>query len=176
MVNDVKTTGWKSKIFGYISKGDRVPDVMTTLWNRSNTGLMAMEQSRHVKWRIGFETVGVLSSNGSTIMVNPLVYVATNVASWVILVKALKSVILEISRVRKSEASLSAQNRRGFRSIHTFWKTSFRKLAGDSWTTYWTLRRVLMYSTNLLRKPTKCSAVRMLPGTTSGISKMKIFI
>ena len=24
-------TGWKSRIFGYISKGDRVPDVITTV-------------------------------------------------------------------------------------------------------------------------------------------------
>ena len=30
MVNDAIVTGWKSRIFGYISKGDKVPEVMMT--------------------------------------------------------------------------------------------------------------------------------------------------
>lgn len=43
------TTGWKSSIFGYISGGDRVPDVMITVWNRSKTGLIAIDESRQLK-------------------------------------------------------------------------------------------------------------------------------
>lgn len=30
-------TGWKSSIFGYMSSGDSVPLVITTLWNISRT-------------------------------------------------------------------------------------------------------------------------------------------
>ena len=47
------------------------PDVMTTDWNRSNTGLMAMEASRQLKLSTGFGMVGVRSSNGSIINTNP---------------------------------------------------------------------------------------------------------
>lgn len=47
------------------------PDVMTTLWNRSNTGLIAIEASMQLKCIIGFDTVGVRSSKGSMINVNP---------------------------------------------------------------------------------------------------------
>jgi hypothetical protein len=60
--------------------------------------------------------------------------------------------------------------RRGFLSMQTFWETSLRKPAGDSRTTCCTRSLVFKYSTNLFRKPTKCSAVRMLPGTTSKIN------
>ncbi len=42
------TTGVNWSIFGYISNGEMVPDVITTLLNRSNTGLMAREGSRHL--------------------------------------------------------------------------------------------------------------------------------
>lgn len=35
-------------IFGYMSSGEIVPDVMTTVLNRSNTGLIAMAGSRHL--------------------------------------------------------------------------------------------------------------------------------
>ena len=45
MVNEAITTGWKSRILGYMSRGERVPLVMTTVWNRSNTGRMAMLES-----------------------------------------------------------------------------------------------------------------------------------
>ena len=31
MVNELIMTGWKFSIFGYISKGDKVPDVITTV-------------------------------------------------------------------------------------------------------------------------------------------------
>jgi len=61
----------------------------------------------NLKWRIGLDTVGVLSSNGSTIMVNPFVYVATNVAKCVISISGEKSVRSAISNVRNSDANLS---------------------------------------------------------------------
>lgn len=47
------------------------PEVMTTDWKRSNTGLMAMEASIQLKWRMGLLMVGVLSSKGSMISTNP---------------------------------------------------------------------------------------------------------
>lgn len=72
IVNELIITGSKFKIFGYMSMGDNVPDVMTTLWKRSKIGFIAIDESKQLKFRIGFETVGVLSSNGSTITVNPL--------------------------------------------------------------------------------------------------------
>ncbi len=53
MVNDAAITGWKSRILGYMSRGERVPEVMTTDWKRSNTGRMAMEESRHLKNKKG---------------------------------------------------------------------------------------------------------------------------
>ena len=42
------TTGVNCNILGYISNGDIVPDVMTTLLNRSNTGLIARDGSKHL--------------------------------------------------------------------------------------------------------------------------------
>jgi len=47
------------------------PEVMTTDWNRSNTGLMAIEASRQLKCITGLDMVGVRSSNGSIISTNP---------------------------------------------------------------------------------------------------------
>jgi hypothetical protein len=38
---------------GYISSGEIVPEVMTTLLNRSKTGFMAKEGSRHLDYHIG---------------------------------------------------------------------------------------------------------------------------
>ena len=48
MVNDAMVTGWKSNIFGYMSRGDRVPEVMTTDWKRLNIGLIAIEESKQL--------------------------------------------------------------------------------------------------------------------------------
>lgn len=42
------TTGVNCNIFGYMSKGDKVPDVITTLLKRSNTGFMAREGSKQL--------------------------------------------------------------------------------------------------------------------------------
>jgi len=44
---------------------------MTTDWNRSKTGLIAIDASRQLKCITGFDIVGVLSSNGSIINTNP---------------------------------------------------------------------------------------------------------
>lgn len=49
-------------IFGYISRGEIVPEVMMTEEKRSKTGLMAMEASRQVKCRMGLGTVAVSDS------------------------------------------------------------------------------------------------------------------
>lgn len=167
MVKDDIMTGWKFKILGYISNGDNVPEVITTDWNLSNIGFIAIDESRQTKWRIGFKTLGVLSSNGSTIIVNPFVYVETNVARCVTNIIGEKSVKSVISIVRKREANRSAQNLNGLRSIETFVWTSLKNAAGDSWTTCCTRKRVFKYSTNRFKKLTKCSAFLILPGTTS---------
>lgn len=42
------TTGVNCSIFGYMSSGESVPDVMTTVLNRSNTGLIAIAGSRQL--------------------------------------------------------------------------------------------------------------------------------
>ena len=47
------------------------PEVMITDWNLSNTGLMAIEASIHVKLSTGLDMVGVLSSKGSMISAKP---------------------------------------------------------------------------------------------------------
>lgn len=120
MVNDDIITGWKFRILGYMSNGDRVPEVIITDWNLSNMGLIAIEESRQLKCKIGFKTVGVLSSNGSTMIVNPSVYVETSVARCVTRIIGEKSVISVISIVRKRDANRWAQNRNGFRSMDTF--------------------------------------------------------
>ena len=78
-------------IFGYMSSGEMVPDVMTTLLNRSKTGLIAIDGSKqlpirisewkfidlppvgtHVKWKIGFGTVALSVSNGSRMSRKPM--------------------------------------------------------------------------------------------------------
>jgi hypothetical protein len=63
-----------------MSSGESVPDVITTVPKRSSTGRMAIEASRQRKCITGFNTVGALSSDGSTISVNPFVYVEMSVA------------------------------------------------------------------------------------------------
>lgn len=68
-------------IFGYISRGEIVPEVIMTELKRSKTGLMAMAASRQVKCRTGFGTVAVSDSKGSRMSRNPLSYVAARVAN-----------------------------------------------------------------------------------------------
>jgi hypothetical protein len=41
-------TGWKLSKRGYRSMGLSVPDVITTLWNLSNTGFIAREESKQL--------------------------------------------------------------------------------------------------------------------------------
>ena len=45
---DSCTTGLNCNILGYMSSGEIVPDVMTTLLNRSKTGLIASDGSRQL--------------------------------------------------------------------------------------------------------------------------------
>ena len=47
------------------------PDVMTTDWKRSKTGLIAIDASMQLKCMMGFGMVGARSSNGSTRNVKP---------------------------------------------------------------------------------------------------------
>lgn len=49
MVKELIMTGLKSRILGYISKGESVPEVITTDWNLSNTGFMAILESRQLQ-------------------------------------------------------------------------------------------------------------------------------
>ncbi len=62
----------KPSIFGYISSGEIVPDVIMTELKRSKTGLMAIAASRQVKCKTGLGTVAVSDSNGSRIRRKPL--------------------------------------------------------------------------------------------------------
>lgn len=57
--------------------------------------------------------------------------------------------------------------------MQTFSKMSLRNCGVLSCTTWWTLRRDFRYSMKRLKKPTKCSAVRMVPGTASGRDEEK---
>ena len=50
-------------IFGYMSNGESVPDVMTTELNRSNTGLIAMAGSRHLQTRSAGPSAELLGSD-----------------------------------------------------------------------------------------------------------------
>ena len=69
---DSITVAVKPSIFGYMSSGEIVPDVMTTLEKRSKTGAMASDASRHVKWKIGLGTVAMSLSKGSRISRKPV--------------------------------------------------------------------------------------------------------
>ncbi|OMH79574.1 hypothetical protein AX774_g7007 [Zancudomyces culisetae] len=66
-------------IRGYISNGDNVPDVMTTVENRRVTGCIQIAASKHTSRNIGLGTVAVSDSYGSSNTVNPSSYVAHNV-------------------------------------------------------------------------------------------------
>lgn len=52
---DVSQTGWNCSIFGYMSRGDIVPEVITTDENRSKTGWIAREGSRHLPCELASE-------------------------------------------------------------------------------------------------------------------------
>jgi hypothetical protein len=57
-----------------MSSGEIVPEVITTLLNRSKTGLIAMAGSRQVKWKTGFGTVALSVSKGSRMSRKPAHY------------------------------------------------------------------------------------------------------
>lgn len=65
MTYDSRTVASKRSIFGYISSGESVPEVMTTDENRSKTGAMASEASRQTRWKTGLGTVALSVSKGS---------------------------------------------------------------------------------------------------------------
>ncbi|KAG9954627.1 DNA repair helicase, partial [Aureobasidium melanogenum] len=71
------------------------------------------------------------------------------------------------SRVLTNDVRRSAQKRKGFLSIKVSSLRCWRKDGGVSEMTCSTFMRVLRYSTKRLRKATKCSALRMFPGTAS---------
>jgi hypothetical protein len=48
-VKEAMTLGLKSKILGYISRGESVPEVITTVWKRSKIGLTAIDASKHLR-------------------------------------------------------------------------------------------------------------------------------
>lgn len=60
MVKEFWITGWKSKILGYMSNGERVPEVMTTVWNFVKTGLIASDESKHLSHK---ETENILAAS-----------------------------------------------------------------------------------------------------------------
>ena len=53
MSKDSVETGAKLRIRGYMSRGESVPEVIMTDWNRSNTGLIARLASMQLKWSTG---------------------------------------------------------------------------------------------------------------------------
>ena len=65
MTYDSRTVASKRSILGYMSSGERVPEVMMTLEKRSKTGAMASEASRQTRWKTGLGTVALSVSNGS---------------------------------------------------------------------------------------------------------------
>jgi hypothetical protein len=100
-------TGSKSRIFGYISIGESVPEVITTVWKRSRTGRIAIEASMQFKCKIDS---WVLLSSGSKTSENPSEYVLTIVAKVASFTSPRKSEISANSRVFEREENLSAQN------------------------------------------------------------------
>lgn len=46
---DCSITGWNCNILGYMSRGDMVPEVMTTEAKRSKTGAIASDGSRQLR-------------------------------------------------------------------------------------------------------------------------------
>jgi len=157
--------GSKPRMRGYISIGERVPEVMTTDWKRSKTGLMAMEASLQQNWKSGSCSVGVRSSYGSMMMPNPFWKVATSVAKSAMSMSGEKSCMSVTSSVRSSERSRSATNLRGFASSSSSCESRSKKAIGDSCSTWPMAIRFLRCSTSRRKKATNESARRRLPGT-----------
>ena len=58
IANEWTAHGSKPRIFGYMSIGESVPEVITTDWNRSKTGLIAIDASLQQNWKSGSCTCG----------------------------------------------------------------------------------------------------------------------
>jgi hypothetical protein len=54
IVKEAITLGLKFRIFGYISRGESVPEVITTVWKRSKIGLTAIDASKHLHEKLNF--------------------------------------------------------------------------------------------------------------------------
>mmetsp|Transcript_21648 Transcript_21648/g.51344 ORF Transcript_21648/g.51344 Transcript_21648/m.51344 type:complete len:312 (-) Transcript_21648:223-1158(-) len=165
MAKEWTAHGVKPRILGYISMGDSVPEVMTTDWNLSKTGFMAMEASLQQNWKRGSCSVGVRSSKGSMRMLKPVVYVATRLAKSAMSMMGVKSCTSVTSRVRSSERSRSLTNLSVFGSISSSLSRRSRKACGDSCVTTSTDIRLRRCATSRRRKRTNWSARRRLPGT-----------
>ena len=48
MVKDLVKDGLKSSNLGYMVRGERVPEVITTVWNRLKIGIIAIDASRQL--------------------------------------------------------------------------------------------------------------------------------
>mmetsp|Transcript_13350 Transcript_13350/g.33985 ORF Transcript_13350/g.33985 Transcript_13350/m.33985 type:complete len:205 (+) Transcript_13350:1041-1655(+) len=151
--------------------GESVPEVITTLWKRSKTCLMAMEASRQHSCITGSGSEGVRSSDGSSRMEKPCSYVAHMVANSATSVSGWYSCTLVTSKVRSSERNRSEQNLSALASTLASSCSRARKRAGRSIDALASSRhlssRPLTCRTMRCRKVTKCSARRMLPGTAS---------
>ena len=66
-------------IFGYMSNGEIVPDVIMTDENLSNTGLIAIDASKHVKCKMGFGTV---LPQSHTALVSTGTHCRTSTPTW----------------------------------------------------------------------------------------------
>ena len=66
IVKEAITLGLKFRIFGYMSRGESVPEVITTVWKRSKIGLTAIDASKHLKSNINFRPSKVFIHESST--------------------------------------------------------------------------------------------------------------
>mmetsp|Transcript_24129 Transcript_24129/g.72521 ORF Transcript_24129/g.72521 Transcript_24129/m.72521 type:complete len:272 (-) Transcript_24129:276-1091(-) len=165
MAKEWTARGSKPRILGYMSMGDRVPEVMTTDWKRSKTGFIAIEASLQQNWKSGSGRAGERSSYGSMMMQKPCLYVASSVAKSPTSSSGLKSETSVTCSVRSSERSRSATNLSGFGSMSSSCSSCERKASGVSCTTSSVCSRFLRCATSRFRKSTNESARRKLPGT-----------
>ena len=98
-----RTTGWKLSSLGYMSSGERVPEVIITEANRSKTGLIAIEASKQLNCSRGSLIPETTDPSGSKTTENPSKYVARSVAKFATSCNGLNSSRDVISRVRSRE-------------------------------------------------------------------------
>mmetsp|Transcript_1940 Transcript_1940/g.6338 ORF Transcript_1940/g.6338 Transcript_1940/m.6338 type:complete len:218 (+) Transcript_1940:867-1520(+) len=165
--SDMHATGLKDRSLGYKSIGDSVPEVMNTLSKRSKTGAMASDASRHDSCSTGSGMFGYRSSYGSKMSAKPFSYVPTSVPKSATSDTALNSSVSTISSVFKSDVRRSWQNFNVLPSIAAVCDRCAKNAIGVSCSTCVALSRCFRYSTSRRMNATKCSALRMFPGTAS---------